>query len=48
MFARPTGRQGSGMLRSMVLANALLIIPDDVAQIPADDYATVMLLDDLS
>ena len=41
----PTSRQGSGMMHSMVQANALLVIPADVSVIPAGAAATVLLLD---
>ena len=42
---RTTGRQGSGMLRSMVLANALLVLPSETALLPAGSGVTVLLLD---
>ena len=41
----PTARQGSGMMRSMVEANALLVIPADVPALPAGSTGTVLLLD---
>jgi len=41
----PVSKQGSGMMLSMVLANALLVIPADVSVIPAGGGATVLLLD---
>jgi len=41
----PVSRQGSGMMRSMVQANALLIVPADVSVIPAGADGTVLLLD---
>ena len=41
----PIAKQGSGMMRSMVQANALLVIPADVSVIPAGQSATVILLD---
>ena len=41
----PVSKQGSGMMRSMVLANALLVIPADVSIIPAGGVGTVLLLD---
>ena len=41
----PIAKQGSGMMRSMVQANALLVIPADVSVIPAGQTATVLLLD---
>ncbi len=43
--ARTTGAQGSGMLRSMVLANALLILPSDIAVFPAGTEVSALLLD---
>ena len=42
---RPVQLQGSGMLRSMTLANALLILPADVPGLSAGQRATVLLLD---
>ena len=42
---RPVAQQGSGMLRSMVTANALLIMPSKTAVISAGETATVLLLD---
>ena len=44
--ARTTGAQGSGMLRSMVLANALLVLPSDTAVFPAGTELSAMLLDE--
>jgi len=41
----PVSKQGSGMMRSMVLANALLVIPADVSVLPAGGTGTVLLLD---
>jgi len=41
----PTRRQGSGMMRSMVQANALLVIPADVSTLPVGEAVTVLLLD---
>ena len=43
-FAHPVGGQGSHQMCSMVQANALLILPHDVSDIPVGDYATVMRL----
>ncbi len=43
--ARTTGNQGSGILTSMHLANALLIIPEDVTYIEAGQTVRAMLLD---
>ena len=43
--ARITGAQGSGMLRSLVLANALLVLPSDAAVFPAGTEVSALLLD---
>ena len=45
-LARTTGAQGSGMLRSMVLANALLILPSDIALFPVGAKVSALLLDE--
>jgi molybdopterin molybdotransferase len=45
-LARTTGAQGSGMLRSMVLANALLVLPSDTAVFPAGTELSALLLDE--
>ncbi len=42
---RPAGSQGSGILRTMVLSNALLVIPEVVGRLQPGDRATVQLLD---
>ncbi len=42
--ARPTGPQGSGILRSMVLGNALAILPEDVWCLVPGDEVTLQLL----
>jgi molybdopterin molybdotransferase len=43
-YATLTGPQGSGILTSMALANALAIVPEDVAAIePGDEVECVML-----
>ena len=44
--ARLTGPQGSGILTSMVMANALLIIPEGQLETPAGATARALLLDD--
>ncbi len=44
--ARLTGPQGSGILTSMVRANALLVIPEGQFETPAGAEITAMLLDD--
>lgn len=43
--ARLTGDQGSGILLSMVLAQGLAIIPEDVDHLPAGSRVRVMMLD---
>jgi molybdopterin molybdotransferase len=43
-FVRPILKQGSHQLRAATEANALLIVPHDVPEIPEGEYATVMLL----
>ena len=44
--ARLTGPQGSGILTSMTRANALLIVPEEVEQLPAGATLNALLLDD--
>lgn len=44
--ARLTGPQGSGILTSMVKANALLVIPEGQFETPAGSAVTAILLDD--
>ena len=44
-FARLTGPQGSGILTSMVLANGLVIVPEDKAGVEAGEVVRVMMLD---
>ena len=44
-FARLTGPQGSGVLTSMSLANGLVIVPEDVAEVKPGDTIQVMMLD---
>jgi molybdopterin molybdotransferase len=44
-FARLTGPQGSGILTSMTLANGLVIVPEDKAEVKAGDMVQVMMLD---
>lgn len=46
--ARLTGHQGSGNLRSLVNANALLIIPSGVIELPAGTEAEAWFFDGLS
>jgi molybdopterin molybdotransferase len=43
-YASLTGPQGSGILTSMVVANALAIVPEDVPAIEVGDEVTVMML----
>jgi len=44
-FARIAGAQGSGILTSMSLANGLVIVPEDKAQLEKGDVVQVMMLD---
>jgi len=44
--ARLTGPQGSGILTSMILANALLIIPEAQFETPAGAMVQALLLND--
>lgn len=44
-WAVSTGEQGSGILKSMVQANGLIILPEDAASVKAGDMVTVQLLD---
>ncbi|MBA3497680.1 MAG: molybdopterin molybdotransferase MoeA [Gemmatimonadales bacterium] len=44
--ARLTGPQGSGILTSMVLANALLVIPEGQFETPAGSMVQAIVLDD--
>jgi molybdopterin molybdotransferase len=46
LHARLTGPQGSGILTSMSLANALLIVPEDATTVPAGDTLHALLLGD--
>jgi len=46
LSARLTGPQGSGILTSMVRANALVIVPEDRPTIAAGEPLRAMLLDD--
>lgn len=43
--AATTGEQGSGIMKSMVRANGLIIVPEDVTSIKAGEEATVQLID---
>ena len=42
---RPTGAQGSGMLGSLVLANALMVLPPETEVFPSGTLIPVILLD---
>lgn len=42
---RATGPQGSGILRSMALANALMVVPEDVDDLPAGAVVRALRLD---
>lgn len=44
-YAALTGPQGSGILMSMAVANALAVVPEDVAGVQAGDEVECMLLD---
>jgi molybdopterin molybdotransferase len=44
--ARLTGAQGSGILKSMVHANALLIVPEDKPEVQPGDVLNAIVLDD--
>jgi molybdopterin molybdotransferase len=44
--AAPTGEQSSGILKSMVRANGLAILPKEVEKISPGDRVTVQLIDD--
>ena len=44
-FVSPTGAQGSGILKSMVKANGLMVIPEDRKIVKAGETVEVQLLD---
>jgi molybdopterin molybdotransferase len=44
--ARTTGEQGSGILKSMVMANGLIILPPELTKAGTGEEVTVQLLDD--
>ena len=44
LTARLTGPQGSGILTSMSLANALLVVPEDRSEVPAGARLSALLL----
>jgi molybdopterin molybdotransferase len=41
-----TGDQGSGILKSMVLANGIIVLPRDVTEVKKGEKVTVQLIDD--
>ena len=44
-FAVTTGEQGSGILKSMVQANGLIVLPEDVTSVRVGDTVMVQLID---
>ncbi len=44
-WATPTGSQGSHMMTSLVRANALLIVPENVREVAAGDTLVALMLD---
>jgi molybdopterin molybdotransferase len=44
--ALTTGDQGSGILKSMVRANGLIVLPEEATKVRAGEIVTVQLLDD--
>ena len=47
LTARPVVKQGSHMIGGLVQANSLLVVPEDVSELPAGGRAQVMLLGDI-
>ena len=45
LVVRTTGEQGSGILRSMVLANCLIIIPEQTSVVERGEKVTIQTLD---
>lgn len=45
-LVRTTGEQGSGILKSLVLANGLIVLPEGMERVEAGDEVSVQLLDD--
>lgn len=45
-LARSTGNQSSGVLRSMILAQGILLFPADATQLPAGSEVAVQVVDD--
>ncbi len=46
-YVRPSGRQGSGILRSVVDANAFIVLPEDGGEVAAGDWVEVQMFDGL-
>ena len=44
LFARLTGPQGSGILKSMVLADGIMVLPEEVEAVKPLDRVRVQLL----
>lgn len=44
-FAQLTGHQGSGVLTSMVKADGLAVVPEDIREVKPGDTIEVMMLD---
>ncbi len=44
-FVTPAKRQGSGILSSLVLANALIVVPEDVSRVRKGEVVRVQLLE---
>jgi molybdopterin molybdotransferase len=44
-IAATTGEQGSGMLKSMLLANGLIVLPENTTSVKAGSTVTVQLID---
>jgi len=40
-----TGEQGSGILKSMVLANGIIVLPEEITSVKTGDEVTVQLID---
>ncbi len=45
LCATTTGDQGSGILKSMIQANGLMVVPEDKKEIKAGEKITVQVLD---
>lgn len=41
-----TGEQGSGILKSMVMANGIIVLPEDMTRVARGTTVTVQVLDD--